>query len=203
MDQKSIRSIRRANMKILVARQPNQSAAAELLETTPPYISVLLNGRGPIGTHFARRVELKFGMPVGWMDVDHSGPTLTRVMVLDDTDLMLGETGSIERDLSAVTFEEVSSSAFAYSVKGDSMSGMIFEGDIAIVDPEVRPAGGSIVLVKSGNGVFVRQYITGIVGNPILKPANSQFPTSELTTELKVLGVIVEAQSRRKLRIAA
>lgn len=202
MDKKQIRL---ENLRILRSRVKTQAEFAEAVTSTSPYVSQLLAGRQPIGTNFARRIEQAFGVHDGWMDIDHSGPPLTLVPRLTSDAFASGSVivdGSNSGPHEA-TFERVGKFAFAMQVSDDSMEEIIPAGSVVIVDPSVTHQDGSIVTVQSANGIFVRQFVRSVVGEPMLKPANTSYPITNYSDIQKILGVVVEMQSRRSLRSAA
>jgi hypothetical protein len=77
---KSIAEIRLANLLALIKEAGTQHALAERAETTPIYLSQVVNriqdhksGRPrELGTDMARRLEQAMGKPENWMDHDHA-----------------------------------------------------------------------------------------------------------------------------------
>jgi hypothetical protein len=73
-----IAEIRLSNLRGLVSRYKSQREFADVVETSPAYISQTLNktlARGKprsIGSDFARKIEEKLGLDHGWMDQLHS-----------------------------------------------------------------------------------------------------------------------------------
>lgn len=71
MDVKEIRAI---NLKV-VAEQiaPSKSQLAEAVESSPSYISQLLSPthKAQVGDDLARRIEVAYNLPRGWMDNLH------------------------------------------------------------------------------------------------------------------------------------
>jgi hypothetical protein len=202
MDKKQIRL---ENLRILRSTVKTQSGFADTVQSTSPYVSQLLAGRQPIGTNFSRRVEKAFSLEEGWMDVDHSGPPLTLVPRISAETGAFGSmipNGQIQGPQEA-TFEKVGKFAFAIQVSDDSMEEIIPAGSVVIVDPSVAHHDGSIVTFQSANGIFVRQFVKNVVGEPMLKPANTQYPITSFSEIEKILGVVVEMQSRRSLRTTA
>jgi len=64
--------------------------------------------------------------------------------------------GSIETILTDL---ELGGRAFALRVKGDSMAPDIIEGDVVVVDPDVSPQPGDIVVAKNGSHeATIKQY---------------------------------------------
>jgi hypothetical protein len=71
--------IRRLNMMVAMGRAGNAARLAELVSTSPAYLSQIKN-RVPdsksgtpkaMGDELARRIEIAIGEPAGWMDAAH------------------------------------------------------------------------------------------------------------------------------------
>ncbi|MDE9519874.1 LexA family transcriptional regulator [Xenorhabdus bovienii] len=92
-----------------------------------------------------------------------------------------------------------SSDSFWLEVKGDSMtspSGLsIPEGMMILVDPEVAPVNGKLVVAKleRENEATFKQYIVD-AGNYYLKPLNPQYRMIPIKGNCKIIGVVVDAR---------
>lgn len=73
-----IHDIRRANMLALRDQFPSRAKFAEYLERSPSQMNQVIgvNPTREIGHSLARHVEVKFGKPDGWMDIDHTNQTI-------------------------------------------------------------------------------------------------------------------------------
>ncbi|MDE1488912.1 LexA family transcriptional regulator [Xenorhabdus bovienii] len=95
-----------------------------------------------------------------------------------------------------------SNDSFWLEVKGDSMtspSGLsIPEGMMILVDPEVAPVNGKLVVAKleRENEATFKQYIVD-AGNYYLKPLNPQYRMIPLHGNCKIIGVVVDAKIAR------
>ncbi|MBI6550704.1 LexA family protein [Xenorhabdus lircayensis] len=95
-----------------------------------------------------------------------------------------------------------SSDSFWLEVKGDSMtspSGLsIPEGMMILVDPEVIPVNGKLVVAKleSENEATFKQYIVD-AGNHYLKPLNPQYRMISIHSKCIIIGVVVDAKIAR------
>lgn len=104
-----------------------------------------------------------------------------------------------------ISFSELSDSAFALRIRGDSMSPEFVEGDVIVVDPAVAPRPGSFVVAKNGGeeATFKKYRSRGIDqhGDDIfeLVPLNDDYPTLRSDeTHCFVIGTAVEV--RKQLR---
>ncbi|MEM8060036.1 LexA family transcriptional regulator [Morganella morganii subsp. sibonii] len=93
-----------------------------------------------------------------------------------------------------------SEDSFWLDVVGDSMtspSGLsIPEGMIILVDPEVEPANGKLVVAKLDNEATFKQYITD-AGARYLKPLNPQYRMIPINGNCQIIGVVVDAKIKR------
>lgn len=93
-----------------------------------------------------------------------------------------------------------SDSSFWLDVVGDSMtspSGLsIPEGMIILIDPEVEPVSGKLVIAKLDNEATFKQYITD-AGEKYLKPLNPQYRMIPINGNCKIIGVVVDAKIKR------
>ena len=103
-----------------------------------------------------------------------------------------------------VTDQPLSQVAFALTIRGDSMSPELLDGDRVIVDPSVSPTPGKLVVAQAGNDEpTLRKYrLRGVdaEGRNIfeLQPLNPDYPTlsSDRQTVL-IIGTVVERRIRR------
>jgi len=83
---------------------------------------------------------------------------------------------------------------FALKVNGESMEPRYHNGDIIFVDPDISAAQGSDVIVRlenSNEATFKQLVVEG--SRRYLKPLNPRFPVIEITTEARVVGVVIGA----------
>jgi SOS-response transcriptional repressor LexA len=199
-----IKEIRRTNVKTLIAKAKNQSAFAAMVQTTPAYISQILSAKSPgnIGSHFSRRVEKVFELDSGWMDTDHSEVHFVRVPLLNVAEILLPQEDRAPVTEQVITFERVSDDSLAFMLSDDSMDSVSPSGSIVVVDPHLVARHGSIILVSTTNGLFVRELVQGLSGLPMLKPANSRYPMADMTKNMRIVGVVVESIFRKNLLAA-
>lgn len=100
---------------------------------------------------------------------------------------------------------ELSGSAFALEIQGESMLPRFVPGDRVIVDPEVCPQPGDFVVAMNGGqeATFKKYRPRGIDehGNTVfeLVPLNDDFPTmrSDQTT-IRIVGTMMEHRQYRR-----
>lgn len=87
--------------------------------------------------------------------------------------------------------------SFWLRVDDDSMTApaglSIPEGMLILVDPDLKPASGSLVFARSGVHVTFKKLVMD-AGRRYLKPLNPAYPVIEVGTDWRVIGVIREAK---------
>lgn len=89
------------------------------------------------------------------------------------------------------TTKRVGPSAFALTVRGDSMEPRCPDGAIIVVDPDREAVNGSLVVVrldKDEEATFKRLVIEG--GRRFLAPLNPRYPVLEITGPATICGVV-------------
>ncbi|KAB7896421.1 LexA family transcriptional regulator [Rouxiella badensis] len=97
------------------------------------------------------------------------------------------------------TTVECSDNSFWLDVKGDSMTSpvglSIPEGMVILIDPEVEPHNGKLVVAKldfDNEATFKKLVFDA--GQKFLKPLNPQYPIIPINGNCKILGVVVDAK---------
>lgn len=217
------KEIRKANLESLYDQRQKETGMtkaqfAELIETSPAALSQLL-GQNPnrnIGDKMARKIETALSLPFGWMDVLHSSDGATNVSFrgLNETKgsypviswVSAGQwmeaiepyhRKSIDRwyDTTVVCSED----SFWLDVKGDSMTSpvglSIPEGAAILIDPEVEPINGKLVVAKlEGENEATFKKLVIDAGRRFLKPLNPQYPMLEVNGNCRIIGVVVDAK---------
>lgn len=213
-----IKAIRNANLRLLVDEAGSIAAVAAKAGTDDAYLSQLLNSwqDRAMGSKVARKLEVGFGRPSGWMDVDHSGAVREHVETDYSTikdasaratrlpliSLVQAGTWSDNGDPYPPGFAErwvttrlrVSKSSYAVEVVGDSMEPDFPEGTLLIVDPEVSPRHRSFVVVRlpgSGEATFKQLMLDG--GLAYLKPLNGRYQVMRMPEDAHICGVVKSA----------
>lgn len=101
-----------------------------------------------------------------------------------------------------MTDHDVSSSAFAIEIEGDSMKPMFKSGDRVVIDPSIQPEPGDFVAACLGDAITFRKYRERGAGGFELVPLNDDWPTVASTTEttVKIVGVMTEHRSYRSAK---
>lgn len=97
------------------------------------------------------------------------------------------------------TTVDCSESSFWLDVKGDSMTApvglSIPEGMAILIDPEVEPRNGKLVVAKldSENEATFKKLVID-AGRKFLKPLNPHYPMTEINGNCRIVGVVVDAK---------
>ncbi|MFD1246122.1 LexA family protein [Paralysiella testudinis] len=123
------------------------------------------------------------------------------------------ETWDIAQPLQMMKEEEhimtdvnISVFAFAVRVLGDSMKPDFIEGDIVIIDPEIKPEPGEFVLARNQNNVLFRKYRedgSDLKGGShfILTPLNKDYvQVVSRDQDVRIIGTMVEHRIYRRKR---
>jgi len=188
------------NLKTLLQEAGSAAALAERVGTSPVYISQLRGGSRSIGNALARRLELAFDKPIGWLDTSRS---LRGTALPQASGMPLYEQGSWQRndagDMTVSSTVMLSPDAFAVLVTDREMVPVFEPGDIIIVDPGRQPRPGDYALVKVGDDAprfgRYRDRSHAAAGERAFEvvPENEDFaPIPSAAVGLKILGVAVE-----------
>lgn len=105
-----------------------------------------------------------------------------------------------------MTDVNISAFAFAVRVLGDSMEPDFIEGDIVIIDPEVKPTPGEFVLARDKNDVLFRKYREDGVNSEginhfALIPLNKDYvQIASRGYDVRIIGTMVEHRIYRRKR---
>lgn len=102
---------------------------------------------------------------------------------------------------------DLSDSAFALDIRGNSMEPEFKDGDRVIIDPEIAPQPGDFVAAKNGEqeATFKKYRPRGMDahGNIIfeLVPLNDDYPTLRSDVQpIRIVGTMVEHRKYRRAR---
>lgn len=223
----TIEQIYRERLKMLIAEFGSQAKLSSTIETSPAQISQWLNASvdpksgkpRTISRASARKIERLTGKAAGWMDQ----PTETsnvfpavfgtrRIPVISH--IQAGVWKEIvdnfqpgDADGWLTTDLDLSRSAFALEIQGDSMLPEFKPGDRVIIDPDVVPHPGDFVAAKNGgdDATFKKYRPRGqdAQGNQVfeLVPLNEDFETLRSDQQtIHIVGTMVEHRKYRKQR---
>lgn len=222
-EQMESKEIRKANLENLIEQQRvdaglNKAQFAELIDTSPAALSQLIGDKPHrnIGDKMARKIESALNLPFGWMDTLHAKENHTNV-TFRSVNTPQGSYPVISwvsagQWMEAVepyhrraidrwyeTTVECSDDSFWLDVHGDSMTSpvglSIPEGAAILVDPEVEPINGKLVVAKlEGDNEATFKKLVIDAGRRFLKPLNPQYPMIEINGNCRIVGVVVDAK---------
>lgn len=195
------------------------SELARKIEREPSYVARMLwpegkAGRKRISENMMEVIENAFQLQRGWMDglvpqesnVSYIGPKEIKGRFPVISCVSAGgwseaiepyHRKSIDRWYD--TTVECSDGSFWLDVKGDSMTASaglsIPEGMVILVDPEVEPINGKLVVAKleGDNETTFKKYAVD-AGNQYLKPLNPQYSMIPINGNCRIVGVVVDAK---------
>jgi SOS-response transcriptional repressor LexA len=199
----------------------SQTALARLLNSTPQTIhNWELRGISKQGILLAQKV---IGCSASWIETGAghmsigTQPNVSRAQVGEKRIPLISYvqagswTGIVDiyqpgdADEFLLTDQDLSDTAFALEIKGDSMLPDFKEGDRVIIDPAIQPNPGDFVVAKNGdNEATFKKYRprgTTATGAVIfeLVPLNDDFPSMRSdVTPILIVGTMVEHRKYRK-----
>ncbi|QLO85828.1 LexA family transcriptional regulator [Citrobacter sp. RHBSTW-00944] len=217
------KEIRKANLEALLEERQRDSGMskaqfAESIDTSPATLSQLMgdNPNRNIGDKMARKIESALNLPFGWMDVLHNQVNESNVTYRGVNDVRgsfpVISWVSAGQWMEAVepyhrraidrwydTTVECSEDSFWLDVRGDSMTAPVGlslpEGAAILIDPEVEPINGKLVVAKlEGDNEVTFKKLVIDAGRRFLKPLNPQYPMIEINGNCKIIGVVVDAK---------
>jgi len=196
-------------------RKLSQKAVAEKVGISQPTLSELERGESD-GTKFIVELAEALSVRVGWLK--NGEGNLDADPVLDNNvtpgPYVGGEVpliswvqagnwqeavdnyqpGYAEETVTATV--QVKRHTFALRVKGDSMEPDFRQDDILIVEPEMEPEPGDLVVVKNGDNEATFKKLVQDGGDWYLKPLNPAYPTKLLHEGMRIVGVVRQRVSK-------
>lgn len=208
----------RIRQKRLASRLTQKALARKLKDVSHVAISQWESNTTKPNAQNLYELSVLFGCDFAWLlkggedsNVGFAAIDQSRIPVLTLEQL---ETWDEERPLNISIFEEasyimtnikISHDTFAVKIIGDAMEPVFFEGDIVVIDPELRPSPGEFVLSRSANGVVFRKYKSAYHTDGseyfILLPLNENYADmSSMVGDLKIIGTMIEHRIFRRKR---
>jgi SOS-response transcriptional repressor LexA len=230
-----IHAIRLKALRNEIGKFPTLAAFARHHGLDTTYISQLINGHRNLGEKAARNLEAKLGWPAMSMDrwdeldgEDSAGqppgrpafdgnvevadmgfkrvPRISFVQAGPWREVVDPYAPGAAEDY-LMTDLELGAHAFALTIHGESMLPEFREGDVIIVDPNVKPTPGDFVVAKNGNeeATFKKYRPRGVneQGNEVIElvPLNEDYPSLRSDrTPIQIIGTMMEHRRYRKRR---
>ena len=210
--------IRLANLQTLIARYGSTRAFAIAISRSPAQIGNMSHGIRPFGDTIKDHIEKTLELEPGYLD---KNPELNRpqMLVKEPSDYLSVEKkfkkvpllSSVQAgsptDHGDITYDEyidvpgtLPDGCYALKVVGDSMSPLMDEGDVVVVDPSRWPKPGDCIVARSElenlNDATVKRYFpVGFdeTGREVFeaRPFNSEYPVMHsVDQKLSVVGTV-------------
>ena len=207
---------RRENLKLLVARYGSARALAIAVSKAPQQIGQLLRGESPIGDRITADIEKKLNLAEGTLDKKPDDvvpiavapePQQSPKLNFTRVPLVSSVQAGLPRDCGDLCFDEfvdvpgeLPDGCYALKVSGDSMSPLMDEGDVVVVDPDRWPKPGDCIVARSelenlSSATVKRYYPIGFdeTGREVFeaRPFNSEYPVMHsVDQKLSVVGTV-------------
>jgi len=142
-------------------------------------------------------------LPLGFIRI----PLLDAIQAFN-WDKLKSHTGELDISDWLISSADISTDSFGFKIMDFSMMPEFKQGELVIIDPELTPEAGDIVLVATVNrDVLLRKYKQRGISDDgsfiyELHPLNDDFEIlSSTSSELKILGVMVEHRRLRRNRL--
>lgn len=207
---------RRANLEALVKRYGSIKALAVAVSRPPTQIGDMVRGQKPIGEKITRHIEQELGLDEFALDkvISNAIPEVIDARPLTEEEKKTTRIPLISAvqagnptdhgdpcyDEFIEVYGQLSSDCYALRVAGDSMSPLMDNGDIVIVDPNRWPKPGDCIVARSelenlAEATVKRYYPIGFdeSGREIFeaRPFNEMYPTMHsVNQKLQIVGTV-------------
>lgn len=202
--------------QMLKEKGMTQAQLARLVGTKQQTISYICNDDRPATTsRYSTKIAEILGVNPSWLATGQGSPydqtvpihvegvsvRATQVPLLTSTEVPAFLSGSHKERGGAVVTDRVHSpGAFALEIEGDSMSPRFKDGDTVVIDPLIDPEPGDYVAAMLKAGVIAfRRYRARHPGFELI-PENTDWDVIHSDDVTKIVGVMVEHRTYRKLR---
>lgn len=212
---------RRRNLARLAERYGSKRALAIAIAMTPQQFGEVLNGRAGFGDKVAERIETNLKVEPGFLDLPSidsklkdapvvlppAQPRKSPVKKFARVPLLSSVQAGLPTDSGDLCFDEyvevpgtLPKDCYALRVTGDSMSPLMDEGDVVIVDPNRWPKPGDCIVARSdlenlAEATVKRYYPVGFdsEGREVFeaRPFNDMYPVMHSAHQkLEVIGTV-------------
>jgi SOS-response transcriptional repressor LexA len=199
----------------------NQAAFARFIERAPSMVHQWISGHRNIGDGSARHIEMRFRLPIGWMD---GKPTFAPIPKSDSApDIAFADSRFQPRPVlnsvpaggfkeaidnihpdEAVWVEPRETKGGPFSawltIENDSMEPDFRAGDLILVDPDRSSDNGNYVIATNGDHHWTFKQLVRDGADWYLRPLNQAYRMILLTKDIHIIGRVIEHQPKgRKL----
>lgn len=204
--------IRRENLQKLIAKFGSQKALAIAVSRSPAQIGNIVRGIAPFGDTFKEHLETSLDLEPGYLDRPNQGFSNTSPLTRDESKTTripllsvvqagcLTDHGDCCYDEYIEVYGQFPDGCYALKVTGDSMTPLIDDGDMVVVDPHRWPKPGDYIVARSelenlNEATVKRYYPVGFdeSGREIFeaRPLNTMYPIMHsVNQKLRVVGTV-------------
>ena len=203
---------RRENLKALVARYGSIRALALAISRSPNQIGEMMNGKRPFGDTLKDHIESTLSLDPGYLDNKERIESNVRPLTKDERNTtripllsvvqagLPNDPGDCCYDEYIDVFGSVPEGCYALKVSGDSMTPLMDDGDVVVVDPGRWPRPGEYIVARSelenlSEATVKRYYPVGFdeSGREIFeaRPLNALYPAMHsVHQKLRIVGTV-------------
>lgn len=204
--------IRKANLQAIIARYGSTRAFAIAISRSPAQIANMLRGIRPFGDTIKDHIEKTLDLPEGYLDrpvkkeanvqpLTKAESKTVKIPLLSTVQAGLPtDNGDLSYDEYIEVFGDLPDGCYGLKVKGDSMTPLIDDGDIVVVDPNRWPKPGDYIVARSelenlSEATVKRYYPVKFdeAGNEIFeaRPLNTMYATMHsVEQKLVIVGTV-------------
>ena len=204
--------IRKANLQELIARYGSTRAFSIAISRSPAQIGNMLRGIRPFGDTIKDHIEKTLDLPEGYLDrpvkkqanarpLTKAESKTVKIPLLSTVQAGLPtDNGDLSYDEYIEVFGDLPDGCYGLKVKGDSMTPLIDDGDIVVVDPNRWPKPGDYIVARSelenlAEATVKRYYPVGFDESGIeifeARPLNQMYATMHsVEQKLVIVGTV-------------
>jgi SOS-response transcriptional repressor LexA len=201
-----------ANLQKLIARYGSSRAFSIAISRSPAQIGNMMRGIRPFGDTIKDHIEKTLNLPEGYLDqpvkpegnvrpLTETESKTTRIPLLSSVQAGCPtDHGDLCYDEWIEVYGQFEEGCYALKITGDSMSPLMDDGDIVVVDPRRWPKPGDCIVARSalenlGEATVKRYYPVGFdeSGREVFeaRPFNEVYPTMHsVQQKLEVIGTV-------------
>ena len=165
----------------------------------PAQLWGMVKGKRPFGERNARALEEELGLPNGYFDAAPSTTNLdaqevsgwTKVPLIAWEDAKSFSTAK-HKDY-VFTMHKNNGRCFGVTITDDSMVPTLRTGDVALVDPDIKPTPGNVVLATVNGVTMIGRYKQKSLTTFEICADNTNYPSvSSTEAEVRIIGTVYQ-----------
>lgn len=160
----------------------------------PAQLWGMIKGKRPFGERIARALEEELGLPNGYFD---AGPATTNqdaqeVSSWAKVPLIAWEDAKKHKDY-VFTMHKNNGRCFGVSITDDSMVPTLRAGDVALVDPDIKPTPGNVVIATINGATMIGRYKQKSLTTFEICADNANYPSvSSTEADIRIIGTVYQ-----------